>query len=125
MKTGPIAIKLNEENFEREVPQKAQPVLVDFKAEWCPPCRAIAPVIEQIAEEFESAASAGTADVDQNSALARRFGIASIPAPLFFKEGKVVDQESYRDAALINSRAPCLMLDPVQHVHQHAYRITR
>jgi len=83
---------LNEDNFKSEVLEGTEPVLVDFWASWCGPCRMIAPVIEELAAEFEGLAKVGKVDVDQNANLARQYGIRSIPTLLFFKDGQVVDQ---------------------------------
>ena len=85
-------VTLDADNFEREVLKNDQPVLVDFWAEWCPPCRAIGPAIEEIATEFEGVARVGKVDVDQNKSLAERYAIGSIPSLLFFRNGEVVDR---------------------------------
>ena len=85
-------VTLDADNFEREVLQGDQPVLVDFWAEWCPPCKAIGPVIEEIATEFEGVARVGKVDVDQNKSLAQQYAIGSIPTLLFFRDGEVVDR---------------------------------
>lgn len=69
-----------------------QPVLVDFWATWCGPCRMIAPVIEEIAAEFEGKAIVGKVDVDEEPGLAQRFGVMSIPTLIVFKNGKAVEQ---------------------------------
>ncbi len=85
-------VTLDADNFEREVLQNEQPVLVDFGADWCPPCKAIAPIIEEIATEYEGVARVGTVDVDDNKSLAEHYAIGSIPTLLFFKNGEVVDR---------------------------------
>ena len=87
-----MEIVLTTENFEAEVLSVKQTVLVDFWATWCGPCRMIAPVIEEIAAEFEGKAVVGKVDVDEEPGLAQRFGIMSIPTLMVFKGGKVVEQ---------------------------------
>ncbi len=79
-------------SFKTEVLESNQPVLVDFWAEWCPPCKVIGPVIEEIATEFEGIARVGKVDVDENKSLAERYAIGSIPSFLFFRDGEVVDR---------------------------------
>ena len=81
---------LTAENFEEEVLRSDKPVLVDFWATWCGPCRMLAPVIAQIAEEKEGVIKVGKVDVDEQPELAIRYGIASIPALKVFKNGQVV-----------------------------------
>jgi thioredoxin 1 len=78
--------------FEQEVLKSDVPVLVDFWAEWCGPCKAIGPSIEQLAAEYEGRAKVLKVDVDSDSDVATKYGVMSIPALLVFKGGKVVDQ---------------------------------
>jgi thioredoxin 1 len=79
-------------NFQRDVLDSSHPVLVDFWAEWCGPCRVLAPVIGELATEFTGRVTVGKVNVDDESALAVQYGIRSIPTLLLFKDGRVVDQ---------------------------------
>ena len=85
-------IEINEANFESEVLQSQQPVLVDFWAEWCGPCKMLAPVLEEIAGEQAGRLKVGKVNVDNNPNLAARFGIQSIPTLLYFAAGEVADK---------------------------------
>lgn len=85
-------IEFDEANFESEVLKSDVPVLVDFWATWCNPCRLIAPHVEALAEEYSGRAKVGKLDTDQNRAIAQRYGISSIPALIVFKDGRPVDQ---------------------------------
>ena len=84
-------IQLNEQNFEQEVLRADMPVLVDFWASWCGPCQMLAPVIAEIAEEYAGKVKVGKVNVDEQPNLANRYGIASIPTVMLFKNGEVVN----------------------------------
>jgi thioredoxin 1 len=85
-------LTLNKGNFETEIKNPGTPILVDFWAEWCGPCRMVAPVLEKLADELNGKIRIGKVNVDDESGLAGRYGIQSIPTLLLFKDGKVVDQ---------------------------------
>lgn len=85
-------VTLTDKNFEEEVLKSDQPVLVDFWAEWCGPCKMQGPIIEEVAKEFEGKAKVGKLDVDQNPEISQKFGVMSIPTIIVFKDGKAVWQ---------------------------------
>lgn len=85
-------IEITESNFENEVLKSDKPVLIDIWAEWCGPCRMVAPIVEEIAKEYDGKIKVGKLDVDANPAVSMQYGIRSIPTLLIFKSGKVVDQ---------------------------------
>ena len=85
-------LTITDRNFEEEVLKSSTPVMIDFWAEWCRPCKMIAPALKELAEEYGGKIKVGKVDVDENGAIAQRYGILSIPTLLFFKNGKVVVQ---------------------------------
>jgi thioredoxin 1 len=87
-----MAKEYNDSNFQAEVLSSEKLTVVDFWAEWCGPCRAIGPVIEELSKEYDGKVNVGKVNVDNNPQLSTNFGITSIPAILFIKEGKVVDK---------------------------------
>ena len=85
-------LKITRENFENEVMKSNIPVLIDFWAPWCGPCRMMGPIIEQLAEEYEGKAKVGKVNVDEEGELSQAFGVMSIPTIVLVKDGKVVKQ---------------------------------
>lgn len=85
-------LKITRENFENEVMKSDIPVLIDFWAPWCGPCRMMEPIIEQLAEEYEGKAKVGKVNVDEEGELSQAFGVMSIPTIVIVKDGKVVKQ---------------------------------
>jgi thioredoxin 1 len=84
-------ITITDVNFEVEVTRSDKPVLIDFWATWCGPCRMIAPIVEELAVEYDGKAKIGKVDVDENQQIAIKFGVRSIPTLLIFKDGKLKD----------------------------------
>ena len=86
------AVSVDEANFDQEVVKSAQPVVVDFWAEWCGPCKMIAPILDEIAKEKAGAVKVAKVNVDDNRSLSARYNIRAIPTLLFFKNGQLRDQ---------------------------------
>ncbi len=88
-----MTVELTDANFEEIVIKANKPVLVDFWAEWCGPCRMVGPIVHDIAEEYGDRAIVGKVDVDNNPEISAKFGIRNIPTILFFKGGQIVDKQ--------------------------------
>jgi thioredoxin 1 len=85
-------VHLSDSNFKKEVLDSDLPVLVDFWATWCGPCRMVTPIVEELAKEYDKKIKVGKVDVDENPDTASRYGIMSIPTLMFFKKGQVAEQ---------------------------------
>lgn len=92
-KTNNMALEITDANFEELVLKSDKPVLVDFWAEWCGPCRMVGPVVEELSNEYAGKAVVGKVNVDMNSAISANYGIRNIPTLLYFKNGQLVDKQ--------------------------------
>jgi thioredoxin 1 len=88
-----MALEVNDGNFDEVVVKSDKPVIVDFWAEWCGPCRMIAPIIEEISKEYSGKAVVTKCDVDNSPQVTAKYGIRNIPTVLFFKDGKIADKQ--------------------------------
>ncbi len=90
--SAPNVVTLTLENFDKEVLQSATPVLVDFWAEWCGPCKMLSPILDELAGEYDGRVKIAKVNIDEHQELATRYGIQSIPTLLLFAQGQVTDQ---------------------------------
>jgi thioredoxin 1 len=88
-----MALEFTDANFDELVLQSDKPVIVDFWAVWCGPCRMVGPIVEEIGKEYDGKAVVGKVDVDNNPGTAGKFGIRNIPTILFFKNGEIADKQ--------------------------------
>ena len=88
-----MAIEVNDTNFDDLVIKSDKPVMVDFWAEWCGPCRMVAPIMEEISQEYEGKVLVVKCDVDSSPAVSEKYSIRNIPTILFFKDGKIADKQ--------------------------------
>lgn len=89
---GDNMVEFTDENFDAEVLQSSTPVLVDFWATWCAPCKAIAPVLSQLADDYADKVKIGKVNVDENPATPGQYGVRGIPTLILFKDGQIIDQ---------------------------------
>ena len=89
---GPNTLEFTESNFESEVIQASEPVLVDFWAEWCMPCKALAPTIDEVANDYVGKVKVGKVDTDSNQSLSAQYGISAIPTVILFQNGEIKEK---------------------------------
>ena len=110
-----MAVQITDGNFKDTVLSADKPVLLDFWAEWCGPCRMIGPVVEELSKEYEGRAVIGKVNVDENPETAIQFGVRSIPTLLFFKNGQVVDKQvGVVPKSVLESKLKAQLLAPIK-----------
>ena len=109
MPTGAATLSVSDDNFEREVLQSSEPVVVDFFAEWCGPCKAIAPALEQVAADLKGKVKVAKLDVDQNPAVTQKYKIQAMPTIMIFKNGKV-------EARIVGAQPKRAVVDKIKEV---------
>jgi thioredoxin 1 len=105
-----MALEATDGNFDQLVLQADKPVIVDFWAEWCGPCRMVGPIVEEVGVEYEGKALVAKVDVDSNPGITVRYGIRNIPTILFFKDGQVADKQvgAVPKSTIVNKLEPLL-----------------
>ena len=110
----PEMVHLTDQNFEAEVMKSDKPVLVDFWAEWCTPCRMVAPVVEQINEDYAGDIKVGKLDVDSSPVISAQLGVMSIPTLILFKDGKAVQRMvGFQPKPSLKSKIDAALQQPV------------
>ena len=89
---SPLIVTLTQDNFEAEALKSSTPVLVDFWAEWCGPCKMIAPLLDELADEYDGKVKIGKVNIDEHQSLAAQYGIRAIPTLLLFNKGEITEQ---------------------------------
>ena len=106
-------VEITDANFEQQVTNSAGPVLVDFWAEWCGPCRMLAPTIEELATEYEGKVTVGKLNTDENRDVAVKYGISAIPTIILFNKGEVARKHNFQKLTADEKRVSCVRTDGI------------